>query len=77
MSEMGHLMHRSKFHFLFDHLVGAGKQRQRDGEAERLRNLEVDDQLDIRDLLHRKVKLNWRGSSLKGKFEGIASEHSI
>jgi hypothetical protein len=27
---------------LFDHLLGAGKQRIRDGEAEHLRRLEID-----------------------------------
>jgi hypothetical protein len=27
-------MHCSKLHFLFDHLVGAGEQRRRHGEAE-------------------------------------------
>src|SRR5262249_3842491 len=38
-----------------DHFVGAAEQRQRNGEAERLRGLEVDDQLDFRGLLHRQV----------------------
>src|SRR5712691_5309812 len=36
----------------FDDLVGASDQRQRDVDAERLGSLEVDDQLDFRDLLH-------------------------
>src|SRR5258707_6569620 len=31
-----------------DHLVGATEQRKRDGEAKRLRGLEIDDQLDFR-----------------------------
>src|SRR6266480_6838165 len=35
----------------FDHLVGATEQRERDGEAERLGSLDVDDQLEF-DRLH-------------------------
>ncbi len=31
--------------FIFNHLVGAGEQRERDGDAERLGDLEVDEQL--------------------------------
>jgi hypothetical protein len=38
---------------LFDHLVGAGEQRQRHSEAERFRSSEVDDQLDFCRLLNR------------------------
>jgi len=37
------------------HLVGGGQQRFRDGEAERLGSLEVDDEIDFCDLLHREV----------------------
>src|SRR5215211_5396917 len=40
---------------LFDHLVGAAAQRQRNSDAERLGGLEVDDQLDLGGLLHRKI----------------------
>ena len=36
---------------LFDHLVGAREDRLRHGEAERLRGLEVDDQLEFGRLL--------------------------
>src|ERR1700736_3735948 len=39
----------------FDRLVGATEQRQRHGEAERLRGLEIDDQLDFRGLLDRQI----------------------
>jgi hypothetical protein len=39
---------------LLDHLVGAGKQRWRHGEAERPRCLDVDSQLEPRRKLNRK-----------------------
>src|SRR5262245_63276341 len=48
-------MHRKKMYrvSLFDHLVGAAKQWQRDREAECPRGLEINDQLDSRFLLDR------------------------
>src|SRR5262245_56326161 len=39
----------------FDHLVGAAEQREWNGNAERFRCLEVDNQLDLRCLLDRHV----------------------
>ena len=39
----------------FDHLVGAGEQRGRHGEAERLGSLEIDHQIVLGRLHHRQV----------------------
>ena len=38
---------------LFDHLLGGGEDRRRDGQPHRLCGLEIEDQLEFRDLLHR------------------------
>src|SRR5262245_28814237 len=47
---------------LFDHLVRTGKECRRNGEAEHLRRLEVDSQLDLRGLeakvVHRQLQAN-------------------
>src|SRR5262245_60839972 len=51
MSAMGQSGHKT----LFDHLVGAAEQAQRERNTQRLRSLEIDDQLDFCDLLHRQV----------------------
>src|SRR5204863_6091452 len=40
---------------LFDHLVGAGEQRLRHGEAERLGGLHIDDELELGRLLDGQV----------------------
>jgi hypothetical protein len=40
-------MHRSKTAPSFDHLVGDGEQRERHREAERLRSLEIDHDLEL------------------------------
>jgi hypothetical protein len=40
---------------LFDHLVGAAKQRERYGNIERLRGLQVNNKFDLADLLDRQV----------------------
>ena len=39
----------------FDHLVGAGEQRRRNGDAERPGRLQVDDELEFGRLLDRQV----------------------
>src|SRR6516162_10248720 len=41
--------------FSLDHLISGGQQRFRDGEAERLGGLEVDDQFELGGLLHRQI----------------------
>jgi hypothetical protein len=40
---------------LFDHLIGAAKQRKRYGNAEGLGGFQIDDQIDLSDLLNRKI----------------------
>src|SRR5262245_16235184 len=39
----------------FDHLVGAAEQHRRDCQAKRLSGPEIDDELELRRLLHREV----------------------
>jgi hypothetical protein len=39
----------------FDHLVGAAEQREREREPERPGGLQVDDELDLRGLLHGEI----------------------
>lgn len=55
---------------LFDHLISAGKQRRRDGQPQRLRGLEVDDQLELDRLLDRKV---FRLSALEDHLMGVVN----
>jgi len=38
-----------------DHVVGAQQERSREGQAEGLRGLEVDDQLELGGLLDRQI----------------------
>jgi hypothetical protein len=52
---MNGLMHCSKIASLFDHLVGAGEQRRRHFEAQRLRGLEIDHQFILGRCLHRQL----------------------
>src|ERR1017187_3066346 len=40
---------------LLDHIVGAGNQRGRNAKAESVCSLQIDDQLDLRRLLHRQL----------------------
>jgi len=42
---------------LFDHLISAVEDRERDRHTERLGGLEIDDQFDFRGLLNR--QLGW------------------
>jgi hypothetical protein len=53
MNALRSLAMNSRAPHSFDHLVGAAEQRQREGEAERLGGLDVDDQLDFGGLLDR------------------------
>ena len=48
-------MHCSKKTRSVDHLVGATKYAEREGEPKRLGGLHIDHQLDFRRLLHRQV----------------------
>jgi hypothetical protein len=48
-------VHRSKVAPLFDHLVGNGEHARRNSEAERLRRLEIDHQLEFGGLKDRKI----------------------
>jgi hypothetical protein len=59
---------------LFDHLVGDGEHSGRNGEAERLGGLEVDDELEFRRLQHR--QLGWAGAleNLAGVYAGLTIE---
>src|SRR5262245_6837944 len=59
----------------FDHLVGEREQLVRRVEAERLRGLEVDDQLDFCDLLHRQVGRLFTLENAAGVDTRLAAKH--
>src|SRR5262249_17523678 len=52
---MSALCQKQTFASLFDHLVGCHLHRHRYGKAERLRGLEVYDELEFRRLLYRQI----------------------
>ena len=45
-------VHRSKKRRLLDHLVGGGKQRRRNTNAERFCGFEIDDKLEVGELYY-------------------------
>src|SRR6267142_1754837 len=57
----------------FDDLVGAGEDRWRDREAERLGGVEIDDQLEPRWLLYRQIG----GHGALEDLSGVGAEQAI
>src|SRR5262249_21595003 len=59
---------------LFDHLVGAGDDRSRYGDAQQLRGCEIDDKFKLRRLLDRQFTRFRAAKNLVGVL-GCAPEH--
>ena len=62
---------------LFDHLVGARKQRRRHGEAERFRGYEVHHKFEFSRLLHRYFARFCSAQDLVNDFGGTAEKVRI
>jgi hypothetical protein len=79
--------HMQQTALLFDHLVGAGEQRRRHGEAERLRSLEVDHQFQVSGKFDRQIARRHpvqdfmhvigRAAEARAKIDSIANQPAV